>query len=488
MFKSMYARLFALFMVIILAVLLLVSFFSYYTIRELNVNSRMEELKKEAREIAYLASQTRFSISDHFSKTQSVQNAYLQWKAKRIYDNFNAYIVVVDRQGRVMQNIEVFSQDNPDFAAALDMQEVSQMLMTALKGDEVQIQTTWQGGGGPVFIVAVPWLQDEIVLGAVFIHTSAQVIRAHTDMLFMQIAGIAILAMLASALVIWFYVHRITRPLTSMAKAAGKMAQGDFGVRAESSSLTEIDELAQAFNVMVEKLSELESSRREFVANVSHELRSPITSIGGYIEGMRDGTIAPEQQQQYLAIVSSETKRLSKLIADLLHLSRLEKDEVQLNMVNFDINELIRRVLIRRLSDIENKQLEMVIDIEEKALYVYADADRIEQVIVNLFDNAIKFTPEKGTITVETKQKENIVFLTIIDNGEGVSLRDKEHIFERFYTADKAHTSGKGTGLGLSICKRIAEQHGQTLVLLDTKEGAAFQLTLAKGEDASGRA
>ena len=218
------------------------------------------------------------------------------------------------------------------------------------------------------------------------------------------------------------------------------------------------------------------------MANVSHELRSPITSIRGFAEGMADGVIPPEEHPKYLRLVANESKRLSGLIEDLLALSRLERDDVQLDLTVFDINEMLRRAVIRRMNDLDRKKIDVSCEFEEDTCPVKADSDRIEQVVINLLDNAIKFTPEGGSIQLESATKDRTVEITVRDSGPGVPPEDRDKVFDRFFTADRAHTAGKGTGLGLSISKRIMEMHGQSIRLLETEEGAAFRFTLERAE------
>ena len=238
-------------------------------------------------------------------------------------------------------------------------------------------------------------------------------------------------------------------------------------------------QLAGAFNVMAEKLEQVEESRREFVANVSHELRSPVTSIHGFVEGMLDGTIPQEEYPRYLQIVFDETNRMKRLIADLLQLSRMDKGVDKLTWSDFDLNELIRRVLIGRMNDIEEKSLNVQIDFCTEPCLVHADSDRISQVVHNIVDNALKFIFEKGNLTIRTSLLHDSTVAVVIQNdGEPIAPEDREHLFERFYKADKAHTSGKGTGLGLSICKQIMEMHRQTIEVLPLESGAAFRFTL----------
>ncbi len=171
---------------------------------------------------------------------------------------------------------------------------------------------------------------------------------------------------------------------------------------------------------------------------------------------------------------------MKNLIGDLLKLSRLEKDDAALNKTNFDICELLSRVLLHRTGDLEAKKMDVECDFAPEPCMVSADESRIEQVAVNLLDNAIKFTPDGGVIRMSVRVNQGICTVIVQDNGVGISPEDRPHVFERFYTADKAHTSGKGTGLGLSICQRIMEMHGQKITLMDTGDeaGAAFAFTL----------
>jgi signal transduction histidine kinase len=484
MFRSMFARLFSVFLGLMLVLITVWASLSYVTIRNDRINARMEELKSQAKEIAYLASQT--SPLDRYLGLEPTAEQYMQWKAQKLYVEFGAVIVVVDRQGNLQHNLNTSLAENFDLAQTLNISEILDALYKALSGEDVQIRTNVPGFG-PVFTVAVPWIQDGQVLGAVFVHTRVQVVEAEFKNLVWQVLAGAGLAVLLAVISVYFIARQLTKPLLGMSQAAREMARGKFDVRADEAGVLEVRELASSFNSMAGQLKRTEDSRREFVANVSHELRSPMTSIQGFLEGMQDGTIPPEEHTKYLKIVGDEAKRLTKLIADLLDLSRMEQGEAKPNYQNFDINEMIRRALIRRMSDIDHKQLEVDVDFQQEQCYCWGDSDRIEQVVVNLLDNALKFTPEKGKITWRTREEGRQEFITLADNGTGILPQDQPHIFERFYKADKAHTAGKGTGLGLSICRRILEAHGQTIRLLPTERGAAFEFTLEKGKEKAGR-
>ena len=486
----MFARVYAMMMAVILLVVGVLTGISWVTLRDQQISARLDELKKEGREVAYLASRTASDLSAFWSIGSSDSLTLLNWKADSIYDEFGAYILVVDRRGNVLDNMQTAWAEDPSFVESLDTKEISDGLRRVLGGEEIAIRT--DQNGEPAFTVGVPYIRNETVTGAVFIRTKAQTVEAGADQLLRQVLLVALAALLIAAVCVWFYVRSVVKPLKQMTAAAGRMAEDDFSARAEESrGMPELRELGHAFNKMADQLSETERSRREFVANVSHELRSPITSISGFVEGIRDGTIPPEEQPKYLAIVSDETKRLGKLIGDLLALSRLERDDAQLHLTVFDICELLRRAVIRRMNDLDSRRLEVDCDFEEEHMAVQADSDRIEQVAVNLLDNAIKFTPDGGRITLRVKTDGDLRLVTVADNGPGVLPENRSRIFDRFFTEDTAHTAGKGTGLGLSICMRIMQMHGQSLKLDDTAEGASFTFTLdcpkTGAKSASGR-
>ena len=477
MFQNMFDRLLALFMAVILLVALIGGANSMLSIRSSMVDSRMNSLLHQAREIAFLASQVEVSRLDSYFNVQSASMKYLEWKAASVYEDYNAYILIVDRNGRVRDNMQSALQSSPNILNTLNPDEVALTLKRVLSGEEVL--GTFHDSTGPVFTVAVPYVQDDAVLGAVFIHTSAQIIESEYHGLILQIAvGFALSSLVAIAGTA-FYARGIVRPLTVITKAAEDMSRGKLATRADVTGVNEVRQLAGAFNVMAEKLEQVEESRKEFVANVSHELRSPVTSIHGFVGGMLDGTIPPEESLRYLQIVHDETDRMKRLIADLLQLSRMDKGVDKLHLTEFDINEIIRRVIIGRMADIESRELNMELEFEQDSCFVCADSDKITQVVHNIVDNALKFVPDKGCLTITTSvMHDNTVAVTIQNDGEPIPENDRKHLFERFYKADKAHTAGKGTGLGLSICKQIMELHDQSLDVLPLESGAAFRFTL----------
>ncbi len=491
--NRMFTRIMA---VVLVAIVLLtgsLSVMSYFTLRGQRVDERLEYLCGKAEDIAYLAADyLSGGVGSLFFYQDSAR--HLNWKVQEVYDEFGAYIAVVDRWGNQMDNLEMAWSNDPDFVASLSGEEISRALQKVLTGETIRVQS--RVGDAQAFTVGVPFLRYGTVAGAVLIQTRAQTIQSGMEDLIWKMGAITLLVLAISGAAIGLYVRSIMKPLTELTAAAGAMAEGNFDVQVgEEGGGEEIQQLSRAFNSMREKLRTVESGRREFVANVSHELRSPITSIRGFAEGMADGVIPPEEHPKYLRLVADESKRLSALVGELLELSRLEREDAKLEYSDFDINEMLRRAVIRRMNDLDEKELETDCDFGEEPCFVRADSARIEEVVINLLDNAIKFVPPKGKILLRTRRSTDGVEVIVWDNGPEVPEEDRKKIFDRFYTSDKAHTSGKGTGLGLSICQRVMEMHGREIVLLseeetrrlggDEKTGTAFRFSLKEGDRTS---
>ena len=253
-----------------------------------------------------------------------------------------------------------------------------------------------------------------------------------------------------------------------MSAAAKQYATGDFSKRIAIKHLNlkifgkdETDDLVQAFNSMAQALATLEISRRSFVANVSHELKTPMTTIGGFIDGILDGTIDKEKEAQYLKIVSDEVKRLSRLVTGMLNMSKLEAGELDIKPAKFDISEMLFRTLLGFEQILDSKHIEIRGLNEFEANPVTADKDMINQVVYNLIDNAVKFTPEGGYIEISSKHDVEKVIVRIRNSGRGIPSEEIDKIFERFYKVDKSRSYDvKGAGMGLYLCKTIVELHG----------------------------
>jgi signal transduction histidine kinase len=289
-------------------------------------------------------------------------------------------------------------------------------------------------------------------------------------------------AMMLAALVLSLVSKKILiNPLAEINKAAKRVANGGVDRRVHIDSKDEIGQLANSFNIMAESLEKVEKNRRDFISNVSHELRSPITSIKGFIAGIIDGVIPKEKERYYLDIVYSEIRRLTRLISDLLDLSAIESGKLKFDMKKININELIRLCIINNERNIKEKEITLKIDLQDENCYVKADEDKIMQVVTNLLDNAIKYCGNNGIIKISTYRKGAKVFVQIYNNGPKISDEEMIYIWNRFYKSDKSRTNKVSTGLGLSIVRMILMQQGEEIwVENNTNIGVTFTFSLTK--------
>ncbi len=339
------------------------------------------------------------------------------------------------------------------------------------------------------FVVASPIMVNDDFRGAVM------AVKPITEGLLPYVVTILRMFFIASlfAFIITFSIvylvsYRIAKPLRQMSDAVKKYADGDFSAKIPVSEKhhllghTEIDELASSFNTMATALSNMELSRRDFVSNVSHELKTPMTTISGFIDGILDGTIRQEEQDRYLKIISDEVKRLSRLVTGMLNMNKIEAGKLDIKPVKFDISEMIFVTLLNFEQIIEKRNIDIrgLDTIGENP--VLADKDMINQVIYNLVDNAVKFTPDGGYIEVSSKADAEKVIVKIRNSGNGIAPGETEKIFERFYKVDKSRSYDvKGAGMGLYIVKTIIELHGGHIIARSEEgEYAEFIFTLPR--------
>ena len=287
-------------------------------------------------------------------------------------------------------------------------------------------------------------------------------------------------AIIISSIIIYYVSQKIIiSPLAKLNYVAGKISKGEVEKRVIISSKDEIGELAQSFNSMADSIEQVEKNRRVFISNVSHEIRSPITSIKGFIGGILDGVIPEEKERYYLSIAYEEIQRLTRLVNDLLDLSAIEAGQFRLRIDEVDVNEVIRLSVIKFETKILKKKLKADVCLQGDKLIVAGDRDRLTQVITNLMDNAIKYAPLSGNISIKTSIKGSKAYVSIFNDGPLISEKDLKHIWDRFYKADKARSSKTSTGLGLSIVSSIITQLGED-IWVENKEskGVVFTFTL----------
>jgi len=291
--------------------------------------------------------------------------------------------------------------------------------------------------------------------------------------------------LLAAVIAVYFITERIIHPLRNMTSAAKQFAKGDFETRVTICGEDEVAELGNAFNNMADSLQNLEKMRMSFLASVSHDLRTPMTTIAGFIDGINSGAIPPEKHEYYLGIISAEVHRLSRLVSQLLDVSRLESGDRKFNFEDFDVAEVARIILISFEKKIDDKRLDVEFDAENDEMCVLADKDAIYQVVYNLCHNAIKFSKDGGRFAIKISgYKGNKVRVSVFDEGQAIPAEDIPMIFERFYKSDKSRGLDKsGVGLGLYICKTIIDAHGEEIHVESTEGvGTEFWFTLKAGE------
>lgn len=330
--------------------------------------------------------------------------------------------------------------------------------------------------------VGVPIIYNNAIVGAVFVSSPANSLMGYMyNIIRIFLLSIA-LTIFVTFILLYFLTAKMVRPLRQMSNAAKSFSKGDFTVRVPVANNDEIGQLAVAFNNMASSLTTLEETRRSFVANVSHELKTPMTSIAGFIDGILDGTIPSAKQEYYLSIVSNEVKRLSRLVRSFLEISRIEAGELKITPSRFSLTETVRRVVVGFEYAINDKQLEVRGLDTDKEYYAFADPDIIHQVIYNLVDNAIKFSDTGGYLEVNVAGTGDKIYVGVKNSGMGIPAEDLPYVFDRFYKTDKSRSSDrKGVGLGLYIVKTVLNMQEQDISVKSVEgEYCEFVFTLAK--------
>ncbi len=333
------------------------------------------------------------------------------------------------------------------------------------------------------FMASAPISSGSKASGIVIVSTPTAV----TNQILNQISNIfltaAVFVVLMAVLAVTAFARRESRPLRDMARIANAFAHGNLEarVKVEEDCSEEMEELAMAFNNMATSLQKSEYQRQEFVANVSHELKTPMTTISGYIDGILDGTIPEHRHHYYLQIVSDETKRLSRLVRSMLDISQLQKEEgiPEDKKMHFELEEYLGQVLITFEKKINDKHLDVDVDMPEHPVYTIANRDYVTQVIYNLIDNAVKFCPEGKTLGLKIREGGNKAYISISNEGETIPPEELPLVFDRFHKLDKSRSQNRdGWGLGLYIVKTIVCSHGENISVTSRNGKTEFTFTM----------
>lgn len=317
--------------------------------------------------------------------------------------------------------------------------------------------------------VVYPITESLSTMGYVVLMSPADDLSANAAYYIDSIVICSLIILLAAALVFFYLYRKTVHPLRAMTTTVRKYADGYFTYPLEHVSSHEQEELTEAIRYLGEQMSAQKEYQKNFVANVSHDFRSPLTSIKGYTEAMADGTIPVQMQEKYLNIILFEVERLNKLTDNLLLLNQLDNSNIVLELSDFDINDVIKKTATSFEQRCAKKRIALELTFEEKNLFAHGDVARIQQVVQNLLDNALKFSPPDSTIQIHTMQKNHKIFVSVKDHGIGIPKESQKKIWNRFYKTDISRGKDKtGTGLGLSITREIIDAHHENINVIST--------------------
>ena len=471
--KTTFSRLFGTTVVILLAALLLLGTFFQFLVKDYLTTNATDELTNDARTIAALAA--AYNEDSSLYHPNFLMNLDIAAKVS------GADAVICRATGEV-----VMCSASP-LGCEHQGQYIEPEYVRRVMEEGVVINTGVIQGlfHENRYVVAVPIadMDTQIKLGIVIVSApmadTVVVLQKISDIfLFLAVTAVALTVILVSV-----FTRRQVLPLRAMAKAASDFGHGNLTarVRVDDRQTLEIQELSTAFNSMASSLQKSEYQRQEFVANVSHELKTPMTTIGGYVDGILDGTIPEPMQEKYLRIVSDEVKRLSRLVRSMLDISRLQDQEgiPDEKKTRFDMSECVGQVLITFEKKINDKCLEVEVEMPEHPVCTRATADYVTQGVYNRIDNAVKFCPQGGVLGIRIKEGDSKAYISVSNQGDTIPPEDLSLVFDRFHKTDKSRSQNRdGWGLGLYIVKTIVCSHGENISVTSRDGKTEFTFTM----------
>ncbi|WP_195429596.1 HAMP domain-containing sensor histidine kinase [Clostridium sp. D46t1_190503_E9] len=426
-------------------------------------------------------------ISKYMDIIQGSTEEFLNENSETRYDDLKSVMNII----KISVDMDSIILDNQGYVYAVSDESLGHLMykkidisdsdLKILKSGQMLEKNFFDKSNKKLKLYSTPLFNEESFKGIVVVFEDIESDRALKDLY--SVIWISVLGAVILSSVIAYYFSRkiLINPLSEINSAAKKLAKGEVEKRVYIDSDDEIGELANSFNVMAESLEKVDNVRREFISNVSHELRSPITSIKGFITGIIDGVIPKDKENYYLNIVNDEVCRLSRLVNDLLDISTMESGKFKLKMTKLDINEIITLCALNLEGKINDKKIKVEVIFSDSHEYCMGDRDRIIQVVTNLLENAIKYGDEYGKIQIETYAKGEVVYVSIFNSGPNIPKEDVNKIWERFYKMDKARTNKISTGLGLPIVRLILSQHNQDIWFNNIEgKGVKFTFTLKR--------
>ena len=481
MFKSIFVKLLTSFgLIVLMSFLLLVSIITSV------VNSY--SLSQNAESVKWTASTVKAVIEEGIEITgedtldefiahhgQSMENV----SSAIFLRNTKITVFITDTEGNVLKQI---NKENTGVAPA---QIRGDIISSAIGDGEYSGVTDLRNAHKTNYVLYGSVIKDSRgeLLGISFACMEYGANNALMNLLSQTVLMSSLWVALAALIAVYFISERMTSPLKNMCNVSKKLAKGAFEERVAVTGRDEIAELSIAFNNMADSLEHLENTRNTFIANVSHDLRTPMTTILGFIEGINSGAIPEEKHEYYLNVISSEIKRLSRLVTELLDISRLEAGTRKFTPTRFDICEMARLILISFEQKIEEKHLDVGFECTDDNMFVYADKDAVHQALYNLCDNAIKFSIAGGKFAISITRKEHKkIFVSVYNEGTGIPEKDLPYVFDRFYKTDESRGMDKsGVGLGLYITKTVIDSLDEA-IFVKSEEGkyCEFVFTLTE--------
>ncbi len=449
---------------------LIISLFIPPMIEEKLVKDKAEDLYTEAVLIA------EDYASGLYTSETSLETVKTVLDALAVYMNSN--IRIINPSGRLVL----------DTNQALNVEEeiyIQDFDPTATGSSYYIIGDYFGNFSSDVLTVQAPITSDYKVKGYVVIHSDfSDIIKTSNDFVIISYIVMIILIIL-SLIILFFFTEFVYVPLRRITYATEQYASGNMHYEFQVDTNDEMGYLAACLNYMASEIARSEDDQKKFVANVSHDFRSPLTSIRGYLEAMLDGTIPPELHEKYLTIVLNETERLTKLTNSLLTLNNLNTRGLLLDKTDFDINQVIKNTVATFEGTCRKRSISFELTLTGDEMFVNADMEKIQQVLYNLIDNAIKFSHSNSSIFIDTQEKKNKLFVSVKDNGIGIPKEDLKLIWDRFYKSDSSRGKDKkGTGLGLSIVREIIRSHNENINVVSTpEEGTEFIFSLPISEE-----
>ena len=450
-------------------------FFGFIVVATFVSSMTVDNLKKDKADTLYREATliANTYASDLYNSETTLEAVKNELDALETY--LNASIWIINPSGRIVL----------DSSAPVDVENevvIENFDSTITEGSYYIIGDFFGTFTEDMLSVFAPITSDFKVKGYVVIHSSMSSLQAASDSL-LNISYITLVILfLLSLIILIFFTEMVYIPLRKITEATEHYASGNMHYEFTVESEDEMGYLAATLSYMASEIARAEDDQKKFVANVSHDFRSPLTSIRGYLEAMLDGTIPPEQHEKYLTIVLNETERLTKLTNSLLILNNLNMKGIFLDKTDFDINTTIRNVAASFEGTCREKKIAIELLLTGEEMFVTADMGKIQQVLYNLLDNAIKFSHHNSIIKLETTEKHNKIFISVKDSGIGIPKDNLKLIWDRFYKSDISRGKDKkGTGLGLSITKEIIQSHGEHINVMSTEVvGTEFRFSVHK--------